>query len=79
MNIIRMYKVLFYTTDESLLRICLERKKQPHGYHSKIVFLLQNRTTFSVGSTEITVKVYQKMPGPPNDVTRKGFFFKFKP
>ena len=32
MNIIRMYKVLFYTTDESLLRICLERKKQPHGY-----------------------------------------------
>ena len=32
MNIIRMYKVLFYTTDESLLRIWLERKKQPHGY-----------------------------------------------
>ena len=24
-----MYKVLFYTADESL-RICLERKKQPH-------------------------------------------------
>ena len=39
MNIIRMCKVLFYTTDESLLRICLERKKQPHGY------VIQNRTT----------------------------------
>ena len=32
MNITRMYKVLFYITDESLLRICLERKKQCHGY-----------------------------------------------
>ena len=32
MNIIRLYKVLFYTTDKLLLRICLERKKQPHGY-----------------------------------------------
>ena len=32
MNIIRMYKVLFYTTDEPLLRICLERKQQPRSY-----------------------------------------------
>ena len=32
MNIIRMYKVLFYTADESLLRIGLEGKKQPHRY-----------------------------------------------
>ena len=46
MNIIRIYKVLFYTTDKSLLRICLERKKQPHGYVIQKLFLLQNRTTF---------------------------------
>ena len=45
MNIIRMYKVLFYTTDESLLRICLERNSLT-VMSFKNVFLLQNRTTF---------------------------------
>ena len=77
-----MYKVLFYTTDESLLRIYLKRKKQPHGYViQKLYFyfrtappLLLNITGVnvippsSVRSTEIPVKVYQKMPGSPNNV-----------
>ena len=39
---IHMYKVLFYTTDESF-RICLERKRQPHGCYSRAVSLVQNR------------------------------------
>ena len=46
MNIIRMYKVLSYTKDESLLRICFERKKQHHGYVIQELSLLQNHSTF---------------------------------
>ena len=82
MNIIRIYKVLFYTTDKSLLRICLERKKQPHGYFIQELYLYFRTASplllkydcvivippRSVVSTEIPVKVYQKMPGSPNDV-----------
>ena len=82
MNIIRMYKVLFYTTDESLLRICLERKKQPHGYFVQelclyfrtappLLLIITGVNVIppcSVVSTEIPVRVYQKMPGSPNDV-----------
>ena len=45
MNIISMYKLLFYTTDE-LLKIWLERKKQSHGYVIQELSLLQNPTTF---------------------------------
>ena len=46
MNIILMCKVLFYSTDEMLLRICLERKKQSHGYVIQELFLVRNRTPF---------------------------------
>ena len=41
-----MYKVLFYTT-VTLLRTCLERKKQPHGYVIQEL-CLQNPTNFIV-------------------------------
>ena len=82
MNIIRIYKVLFYTTDQSLLRICLERKKQPRGYFIQELclyfrtaspLLLKDNCVnvvppSSAVSTEIPVMVYQKMPGSPNDL-----------
>ena len=91
-----MYKVLFYTTDESLLRIFLEGKKQPRGYfiqelclyfrNAPPLLLKHNCVTAippsSAVSTEIPIKVHQKMPGSPNNLkqsyTKKGFF-KFKP
>ena len=89
-----MYKVFFYTTVMSL-RICLERKKQFHSYvfqelclHFRTPPLLLYFITavnaippISVGSTEIPLWIYQKVPGSPNDVVQqytKVFFSKFK-
>ena len=73
-----MYKVLFYTTVEPLLRICLERKKQPHGYVIQEPCLYYYWNISAVNAIppiseryiQISLKVSQKIPGSPSDVVQ---------
>ena len=77
MNIIRMYKVLFYTTggrekwSKNSLTVmsfknCVFTSEPDHLYCLNITGVNVIPPS-SVGSTEIPVKIYQKMPGSPND------------